>query len=68
MIDNLPDNNIIALNLLGITPQHVSIFMEYILSLIQHGAAKELEKVLLLSVAADRFSSSLPYFHHGKTK
>ncbi|XP_052194561.1 auxin-responsive protein SAUR68-like [Diospyros lotus] len=44
-----------------------SIFMEYILSLIQHGVAKDLEKVLHLSVSTSLCSSSLSSFHQGKT-
>ncbi|GMP37354.1 hypothetical protein CsSME_00009069 [Camellia sinensis var. sinensis] len=45
-----------------------SIFMEYIVSLIQRGAVKDLEKALLMSVATSLRSSSLSSFHHGKTK
>ncbi|KAI8004127.1 Auxin-responsive protein SAUR64 [Camellia lanceoleosa] len=44
-----------------------SIFMEYIVSLIQCGVAKDLEKALLMSVATSLCSSSLSSFHHGKT-
>ncbi|KAL7207047.1 hypothetical protein ACSBR2_019692 [Camellia fascicularis] len=43
-----------------------SIFMEYIVSLIQRGVVKDLEKALLMSVATSLCSSSLSSFHHGK--
>ncbi|KAA8546158.1 hypothetical protein F0562_020948 [Nyssa sinensis] len=43
-----------------------AFFMEYIVSLIRRGVAKDLEKALLMSVATNRFSS-LSSFHQGQT-
>ena len=43
-----------------------AVFMEYAVSLIQRHVAKDLEKALLMSIAADRCSSS-SYFHQDQS-
>lgn len=44
-----------------------AVFMEYAVSLIQRHAAEDLEKALLMSIAADSCSSS-SHFHQDQTK
>ena len=43
-----------------------SIFMDYAISIIQHGVAKDLERALIMSLTSHNCSSSA-YFHQGES-
>ncbi|KAJ9704640.1 hypothetical protein PVL29_002949 [Vitis rotundifolia] len=43
-----------------------SVFMDYAISFIQHGVAKELERALIMSITSSNCSSSA-YFHQGQS-
>ena len=43
-----------------------SVFMDYVISFIQHGVAKDLERALIMSIGSSNCSSSA-YFHQGQS-
>ena len=40
-----------------------SVFMDYVISIIQRGVAKDLERPLVMSIASRKFSSSSYFLH-----